>query len=489
MAAQQPLGLPPGFVPRVIVKFKEDAAPDYRDDPLDDEEWKRLAEQYPGIRLQRLFTTVTPERIRELQKLAQRNNKDQQHPDFLTYFAIVGMPLDQAPKVTEQVSKWERVESAYVDPPCTNPCADPDYIGALIDGHAASGSEVYLAAVKAPFAWRFPGGAGQGQHLVDLEMGWQFCHRDLQAHFSVAGSPLLGGINRVGYRDHGTKVLGIICGHPPQNAVESGAPCCIGITPCLASVKVISYATGAAAAAEACVGPAPAGGPIARNDAVMQAVSHLQALGGGVLLLEAEVGSTEAGVWGAWARSDHPIEIIPTDLAQIRLARDVGVVVVEAAGNAGADLDEYEDALGRHPLRLRVPDPANPDSTIPNRDFQDSGAIMVGAARQTLQYKSPSNYGSRVNCFAWGERVFSTNLNNTYTSLFNGTSSASAIIAGVALSVLGLIAGNGLPSRTPQQIRELLSDSTYGRLSFPGSRPIGSMPDLAKIARDALGLR
>jgi hypothetical protein len=398
------------------------------------------------------------------------------------------MSLAEAPKVVELVSKWESVESVYLDPPCISPCDDPDYISALIEGHTASGSEVYLDPVNAPFAWRFPGGAGQGQHLVDLEQGWQFCHRDLQAHFSATESPLLDGINRFGSRDHGTKVLGIICGHPPRSVVESGAPCCIGITPHLASVNVISYATGAAAAAEACVGARPAGRPIARNDAIMLAVSHLVALGGGVLLLEAEVGRTEAGFWGAWAKSDHPIEIIPLDLRQIRLARDVGVVVVEAAGNNGADLDQYEDALGRHPLRLRIPDPANPSLTIPNPDFQDSGAILVGAARQNLRHRSSSNYGSRVNCFAWGEGVFSTNLNNTYTSSFNGTSSASAIIAGVTLAVLGLIAGNGLPARTPQQIRELLSDSTFGRLSTPSSRPIGSMPDLAKIIRDALGL-
>ncbi|HKQ76665.1 MAG TPA: S8 family serine peptidase, partial [Blastocatellia bacterium] len=331
-------------------------------------------------------------------------------------------------------------------------------------------------------------GAGQGQHLVDLELGWQFCHRDLQAHFSTTRSPLLGGINRTGFRDHGTKVLGIICGRPPQSIVESSAPCCIGITPCLASVGVISYATGAAAAAEGCVGAPPVSGPIARNDALMQATSHLQALGGGVLLLEVEVGSTEAGVWGTWAKSEHPIEIIPTDLEQIRLARDLGIVVVEAAGNDGADLDQYEDMLGKHSLRVRIPDPSNPSLTIPNLDFQDSGAIMVGASLQNLHRKSSSNYGSRVNCFAWGQGVFSTNLNGTYTSLFNGTSSASAIIAGVALSVLGLIAANKLPARTPQQIRELLSDKIYGRLSTPSSRPIGSMPDLAKIIKDALGL-
>lgn len=487
MRMKQNLTLPSGFVPRVIVKFKERPAQVYKDDPLSDEEWMKLVKRFPGIRMQRLFTTVSADRIQRLQELAQHGNQTRKHPDFLTYFAIVGMQLTDAPGVAEEISKWSRVESAYVDPPCTNPFAESDYTTALINGHMSSGSEVYLDPINVHVAWQYPGGAGEGQHLVDLEFGWQFCHRDLQHHFNITGSPILDGINRSGYRSHGTRVLGIICGHPPQSVIESGQPCCIGITPNLASVKVVSYATGAAAAAEACVG-APTSGSIGRNDAMMRAVSHLQAQGGGVLLLEAEVGGAADEILGSWAKRNHPIEIIPADLEMILMARDVGIVVVEAAGNAGADLDQYEDESGRHSLRQIIVDPLDSGRMIPNPDFQDSGAIMVGASKQNLEHKSNSNYGSRVDCFAWGEGVFSTNLNGTFTSSFNGTSSASAIIAGVALSVMGLIAGNSPAAATPQQIRALLRDETYGRLSYPRSRPIGSMPDLAKIVRYALEL-
>lgn len=511
-------GLPPGFVPTVVVKFNDKAAPEYRDDSLNDKNWKRLVERFPGIRLKRLFTTVSPERIRELEKLARRKKPprkaaavrqegmseaehfeqekkpEQSLPNFLSFFAIVGMKPEDAPAVAQQVSEWARVEIAYVDPPCRNPCMAPDYVSTLIANHTASGSNVYLDAVNAFSAWRVPGGDGNGQHLVDLELGWQFCHRDLRTHFSTTGSPLLGGIIQGNHRAHGTRVLGVICGHPPIDRVRSELPCCIGITPHLASVKVVSYASSSSVATEVCVGAPPSSAPITRNDAIILAISHLQALGGGVLLLEAEIGSVEAGIFGSWAKSDHPVEIIPTDLYQIRLAAGVGVVVIEAAGNAGQNLDQYLDATGRHSLRRQIPDPITPSVMMPNPDFQESYAIMVGASKRNLIPENYSNYGSRVNCFALGEDVFSTNLSNTYTSSFDGTSSASAIIAGVVLSLLGMIANpaNGLSPRTPLQIRDLLSNPAYGTDSDPGSfspaRKIGSMPDLRKLIRDGLGL-
>ena len=477
-------GLPIGFIPRVIVKFKDDAAPEYRDDALaNDQEWNRLAEKYPEIRLKRLFTTVSPDRIRELERRARNKDSGHKLPNFLSFFAIEGARLADAPAIAKEISVWTRVETAYVDPPCRNPWELSEYVSALIAHHPSSGSSGCLNAVKAPYAWKFPGGAGEGQHLVDLEQGWDFCHQDLVTHFNASASPLLAGINGTGSRDHGTKVLGVICGHPSLDRLGTGAPACIGIAPNLASVKAVSYAPSLPAPAAACVGALPIV-PISRNDAIISAVSHLEAQGGGVLLLEAEIGSAEAGIFGSWARSDHPIEIIPTDLAQIRLAEASNIVVIEAGGNAGQNLDDYEDQFGRHTLR----------ASMPNPDFQESGAIMVGSSRQNLRPKTSSNYGSRINCFAWGEGVFSTNLDGTYTSLFDGTSSASAIIAGVTLSVLGLIAhpDNHLSARTPRQIRELLSDERYSRPSGPSpdsiARPIGRMPNLRKIAKDAFGL-
>ena len=77
----------------------------------------------------------------------------------------------------------------------------------------------------------------------------------------------------------------------------------------------------------------------------------------------------------------------------IRLASALGVIVFEAAGNGGQDLDTITNASGDQVL--------NPAST----DFRDSGAIICGAAEDALPHDraiwtggQSSSFGARVNC-------------------------------------------------------------------------------------------
>ena len=62
------------------------------------------------------------------------------------------------------------------------------------------------------------------------------------------------------------------------------------------------------------------------------------------------------------------------DFDAIRLAVALGIVVVEAAGNGGFDLDNYTDGAGDFVLRRG------------SVDFKDSGAIMVGASTSTVPH-------------------------------------------------------------------------------------------------------
>ncbi|MGZ8946914.1 MAG: S8 family serine peptidase [Methylococcaceae bacterium] len=72
---------------------------------------------------------------------------------------------------------------------------------------------------------------------------------------------------------------------------------------------------------------------------------------------------------------------------------------------------------------------------------QHSGAIMVGAAGSTVPHQrlSFSNFGSRIDCFEWGQNVdtcgdgWTGTATNLYTTSFGGNSGASPIIAGAAL--------------------------------------------------------
>src|SRR5207244_6331679 len=79
----------------------------------------------------------------------------------------------------------------------------------------------------------------------------------------------------------------------------------------------------------------------------------------------------------------------------IKLATAGGVVVLEGAGNGNLDLDEYERPTDRPNFILTF------NRAIP--DFEDSGAIIVGAAysgtgdaRIPRSRYAASNFGRRV---------------------------------------------------------------------------------------------
>lgn len=294
--------------------------------------------------------------------------------------------------------------------------------------------------IDAPAAWR-RGQRGAGVWFADIEGGWNDEHEDLPGDRikHVGGTKFRDPM----WRAHGTAVLGEVVGRDNGKGV-------VGIAPDVERVFTSSI-----------------GGTTVAN-AIDVAAKNLRA--GDVLLIELQGG----GPRGRYV----PVEYWDDVFDAIKAATKRGVVVIEAAGNGGEDLD--------HATYKRKFDRAK----------RDSGAIMVGAGgpprggyadRERLDF---SNYGGRVDVQGWGRKVATLDYGDLqacsgadrhYTGEFSGTSSASPIVAGAAVIVQGVAKSRGR-LLAPVEIRDLLRTTGTPQLGDT-SEQIGPRPDLDRAIK------
>src|SRR4029079_12863795 len=103
-----------------------------------------------------------------------------------------------------------------------------------------------------------------------------------------------------------------------------------------------------------------------------------------------------------------------------------------------------------------------------------------------------SSYGSALDVPGWGEDVTTTrhrgaynptnDVRRYYTKSFNGTSSATPIVAGTVLVIQSVRKACGLPPATPLEMRDLLV-RTGARQGSPRARNIGPLPNLEAALR------
>jgi serine protease len=290
---------------------------------------------------------------------------------------------------------------------------------------------------------------GEGTAFIDIESGWFPGHEQLQLQQSI-----IHGNNLEADAGHGTAVLGIILASGDDRGI-------VGVAPGARVTRLIS-------------GDRIAGRPDSGvANAIETAITLLQA--GDVLLLEVQ-------------KEYKPVEVEDHEFEAIRSAVSKGIIVIEAAGNGGLNLDRAGNRAKTRSLRIGAP------------DFEDSGAVMVGASNKRVlrgglhsRHKN-SNYGSRIDCYGWGEGIVTTTTGygdlgpettsaSKYTRLFGGTSGAAAIVAGAALLLQSLYQSRRGGRLSPPDMRVALSDAATGtgqRLGSP-TDPIGVMPDLRKI--------
>src|SRR5579863_1199761 len=444
---------------RLVVKFRNHLNLPYHDSAEINHffslaDWlpiKRLHKNFPDLKIDKLFTSLKPCRITELSGIAEKRDRSYQTPDFLSYYTIDCPYKIYSDEILKILLSHEEIELAYVEEGPSFPPFSPDVnsLPEIHQGYLKSAPE----GIDAAFAWKEKGGDGGGRlKFIDIEQGW-----NPQCENIRVGTFPSTGLNYTVFRDHGEAVLNIILKH---HEAAGG----IGIAP-KANGYIISQWR--------------PDGNFNTADAIFAAVSELEF--GDIILLEAQV-FDYPNMQSLW-----PVEIQPAIFESIRLATSLGITVIEAGGNGqniigeGNDLDYFTDGQGRKTL-----DPIGPG-------FRDSGATLVAAASDSIPHKRirHSNIGSRMDCYAWGERVSTGGSHlgpsdiaiDSYRKKISGTSSAAAIIAGAAIIVQSIVEANYGFRLGPKQLRQIFSDDLLGTTSANGrvADRIGSMPDLKKI--------
>jgi hypothetical protein len=395
-------------------------------------------------------------------------------PDLSLFYRIEAPP-DRLEALADRLRAQDTIEAAYVKPPAEPPLINdgqpPDPNEAPPVTPNLTASQVYLGAapagIDATWAHTQPGGRGNGIRIIDIEGAWRFDHEDLtQVQGGVVGGTQSADI---GWRNHGTAVIGVFGGDENGLGVT-------GISPAAQTRAISIFGSGQGSA-----------------KSIRDAADLLSA--GDIILIELHRPGPRHNFQ---SRDDQlgyiAVEWWEDDWAAIRYASNRGVIVVEAAGNGAENLDD--------PIYSVRPTGFPAAWTNPfNRANRDSWAIVVGAGapppgthgrdhgpdRSRLGF---SNFGALIDAQGWGREVTTTGYGWLqggsderlwYTDQFSGTSSASPVVVGAIACLQGNRQAKGQALFTPAQVRNKLRTTGSPQADAPGrpaTQRIGNRPNL-----------
>lgn len=350
-------------------------------------------------------------------RAAQRSGKAQ--PDLAGMMRATA-PADQYLPLAQKLNILPIVEfvqfvALAVPPPCDDISpATPSYLNRQTYRNRNPGLGISCA-------WMMGAARGDGVKLADCEYGVHVDHEDLCNITIEPGQTIHPSVFTNGYADHGTAVAGVIA------SLENNYGC-VGLAPNVDYYHFPEWSTQQG---------------LRRVNAIASAVAAMDA--GDVILLEMQA----FGPGNIYVPAEYELAV----WTLTRTAVDSGIIVVAAAGNGAANLDS--SSFNSYNAR------------------GDSGAIIVGggSADTSHQRLSTSTYGSRVNVQGWSSGVFSTgygnfaqhggDINQRYTHVFSGTSSASAMIAGACAMLQSMAIEHLSIKLTPQQMRDVLIETGW----------------------------
>lgn len=405
-----------------------------------------------GFEVKRLFSQPVEVLDQKRQEAVARG--DAQVVDLNQYY-LVQLPdsvtFETARDLVGSLLQQSIVATAYMEPRYVLSVGD---LPPITDNMTAE--QGYLAAapagVDALYAHQSgqTGGTGLNVQVLDIEHGWQLDHEDL----NITGDALIESANgsQLEWINHGTAVLGVIAGFKNSYGIEGIAPD--------AQLRMVS----------------DLGRPLA--DAINLAALNSQP-GDVIVLPLALLGPRTGATCSCSDEECAQFETIPVEYTQanydaILAATQLGINVVESAGNGASNLDSsvYGDAF--------------------NRNVRNSGALLVGAgAPDTHEPMCSSNFGRRVDLQGWGSGIVTTGYGDRfdgdsgsgpdprqfYTSQFGGTSGATAMVAGVTASLQGIAKRRGY-LLTPGQMRSVLITTGTAQGGDATNNHIGPLPNL-----------